>query len=869
MLGDLWDGLHRRLGTLFGDGDFLDPGLNLSTAYPIAQVLPYRSWDELNQLFVNQNSIGFALELTPLIGATDDSVKLLAGLITDGIPPGWSVQVINWASPRIGDVLERWAAPRQQTGGIFEEIARRRSDYLGPGAYDSLLPSAPYLLRKFRVIFTVAAPRDQKLTSQDDMLACRQAVVGTLSSVQIKSQLMQPADLINFVAELLQQDGGLYPFTHEYRPLDPISAQITSGEQYIRHTPTGLSLGRQTCRAYTVAAYPDYFTQWQANRLCGDPDNEQLRMPTAFLTVFNMRIKEDSANAQLKLKSLRATQQAGTDLARWYPRAIQVAQELRFVSGKLDAGLKLAETFHAVCVFAPGNKIRAADQRIRDIYRANGMRLQAERYVQLQTFLGCLPFMGADSVADDLKRLGRTKTQVTWTAANLAPFQGEFRGMASPGMLLTGRRGQPFCWDPFDHTSGNYNVAVVGKSGAGKSVYMQELVNTQLSLGARVFVADDGRSFYNSILLQGGQVVEFSPGKRLCINPFSFIDPGYAAADQTYLTDALQFIALMVRRMVRTVGETTDFENALITEAVARAYQADGNSADITKVAEYLSGRDDPRATDLAQMLGAWVSGGLYGDYLNGPATIDLTSRLTGFELSEIKGLKDLQALVLMVIMYLVSEQMVRGGRRGRFLFLLDEAWDLLGGQKTQEFIEAFVRRCRKYGGSLVTGTQSITDYYKNPASQAALENSDWQCLLAQKPDSITRLVEDKRLHLDAHEERELRSIHTVGGQYAEVMIRGPDYYHIGRLILDPFSLALYSSKAEDFAQIQRLLATGLDLKDAISAVAERYARRGDTGLTVQSINEQLVALVKSGQTPREALQTLAAQAAASEQEVA
>lgn len=30
------------------------------------------------------------------------------------------------------------------------------------------------------------------------------------------------------------------------------------------------------------------------------------------------------------------------------------------------------------------------------------------------------------------------------------------------------------------------------------------------------------------------------------------------------------------------------------------------------------------------------------------------------------------------------------------------------------DFIEAYARTCRKYGGSLITATQSLNDYYKS-----------------------------------------------------------------------------------------------------------------------------------------------------------
>ena len=99
---------------------------------------------------------------------------------------------------------------------------------------------------------------------------------------------------------------------------------------------------------------------------------------------------------------------------------------------------------------------------------------------------------------------------VSWTCANLAPLQGEFGATDSPLMMLFGRRGQPLFWNPFANKEGNYNTAVIGKSGSGKSVFMQELVASIRGFGGKVYVIDDGRSFMNSCRLQGGEFVEFS-----------------------------------------------------------------------------------------------------------------------------------------------------------------------------------------------------------------------------------------------------------------------------------------------------------------------------------------------------------------------
>ena len=94
------------------------------------------------------------------------------------------------------------------------------------------------------------------------------------------------------------------------------------------------------------------------------------------------------------------------------------------------------------------------------------------------------------------------------TAANIAPMQGEYTGSAVPHMLLLGRRGQPFFWSPFQNAAGNHNVAVFGKSGSGKSVFLQDVCAAMSGAGAKVIVIDDGRSFEHMAKAFGGALYQ-------------------------------------------------------------------------------------------------------------------------------------------------------------------------------------------------------------------------------------------------------------------------------------------------------------------------------------------------------------------------
>ena len=85
--------------------------------------------------------------------------------------------------------------------------------------------------------------------------------------------------------------------------------------------------------------------------------------------------------------------------------------------------------------------------------------------------------------------------------------------------------GQPACWSPFANEAGNYNVAVTGKSGSGKSVLMQELVTGLIGAGGEAVVIDDGRSFQHTAEALEGAFIAFGKDPA-CLNPFAMIDAG-------------------------------------------------------------------------------------------------------------------------------------------------------------------------------------------------------------------------------------------------------------------------------------------------------------------------------------------------------
>ena len=490
-------------------------------------------------------------------------------------------------------------------------------------------------------------------------------------------------------------------------------------------------------------------------------------------------------------------------------------QESQHARKSLNQGEKFLWTQFSVGIWGQKANIPSAEQSLKSLFRINHFALIENYYIHFPQFLSSLPMTWTEYV-QDLKNLNLLKTALSSECGNLVPMQGEWQGTRSPNMLLVGRRGQLMNWNPFDNKFGNYNVVVVGRSGSGKSVFMQDLILSGLGVGAKVFIFDVGRSFEKTCESLQGQFIQFSKDSDISLNPFSKI----SLENEEERTISFSFLKTIIASMAAPDGSTTPYENSSIEEAIRYVWEQKKNKATITDIAYWLIQQEDLRDKSLGKMLTPYTKHGVYAKYFERENNVDFTSPMVLVELEELKEQKDLQSVVLQLFIMTITNIAFLGNRKTPFYICIDEAWDLLRGRQTGVFIETLARRLRKYNGSLVVGTQSVEDFYTTTGALAAYDNSDWLCLLSQKKSSINRLMESKKIDLDERKKFALESISTRHGEYSEIMICGADGGSaIARLILDPFSNLLYTTKAQEYAHIQELRNKGMSISEAINLI--------------------------------------------------
>lgn len=820
-------GIAQLFSSLFDEVPWTASERQSFVKEPFADLLTYRIHDPTTNLYHNDGTVGFLLETPPVIGI--DIFRTLQTVLGTYCPQEGSVQFLSWTSPNLFPSLARWGQERVVQTALMQRMIERRIQHFQDMRFgsDHAIKCVPHRRRVFVAGWLDGEPSDSQIkTLREFRKNLILAFGGDQACISVG-----PATFLGFLTEVLHSRGDTSGEAVFYDEDVALNYQVPGAGLAVSRD--GLSFLNAPELSVSSASVRSVRRDWCAALGAlynGSPDRPQDAPHGPVLTSLVARSRpSQSALGEVVTRRAKIAHTQSTSFRKWAPDIDERAQDFETLQTELEQGERLFETLTTVSAYARGDvdDSAAALAEIEKIYAGLSITLEKDRFFQLPIFLSALPFQVSGKLLKDFQNAARIKKRKGAAVAALAPLHGEYAGMGShKGLILVGRQGQVFDWDNYN-SSGNYNVAVVGKSGAGKSVFMQELVTDIYSGGGRVLVIDDGHSFQTTCELLGGDWLGIGSDGSFKLNPFSMVS-AEAMEEMEYRAEALELITRVVATMAnlgaQKEGRVQGIEEELISNACGVVWDAYGHNGNVTEVVRELekSVQQEPRLADVAMKLKRFARGGIYGEIFDGPANVSIQSAFTVFELSELKSHKDLEAVVLQIIMFLGTELMFKTDRGTRVAIVIDEAWDMLGGAGTSAFLEGVVRRARKYTGALITGTQSLLDYYDNQAATVCLENSDWLVALAQKPEVIDQLVSNGRLSVPDGVAHSLKSLISVKGQFSEMAIRGPEGWVFGRLMLDPYSLAVFSSTGQVVQRLNELRDhRGMSIADALDIVVE------------------------------------------------
>lgn len=793
---------------------------DLGEVHHLSDFLPYEWYDPETDLFISEKSVGFILETAPLVGNNENMQKELSNIFTQILPEDSSLQALIYADKNIGDILEHYVKIREHSSEVVQALAYKRAEYLSKLAIKSHL--FPYVLRDFKCFMSVCLNLNDPLSiAMKHAQKIKTQMTATLNVVSVSNRTLSADGLIRFLDRIFNADfSNTRPSSKKWNRFDEINNQIIANDTDFIVEDDLLKLRKEETeiKTFIVTGYPPEWTLAQMSELIGDMFRDSRQLSCPFLMHYGVYIQKQSNDvAKIAMKTRMVEKQIHSPIGKYIPNIERECAELQYTQNCLNKGERLVKTQFSIVLLSRKGEISAAEQTLKTMFSSMLFRVESNVGTQLPSLLTVLPLSWHRDTIALLEEFKKLRTTISVESANLVPQQAEWKGTRTPAMLLGGRKGQLIQFCPFDNTAGNYNVTVVGRSGAGKSVFMQELMSSTVGLGGRVFVLDVGRSFEKTCYMLGGQFIQFSSNADICMNPFSNLDVN----NQEAIEDTLAMLKSVIQLMAAPINGVSDKGAALLEQATNEAFKKYKNETTITDIADYLLSLDDEQAQDLGKMLYPYTEAGVYGKYFNGKSNVNLDNNIVVIELEELKEKKELQSVVVQMMVINITNKMFLGDRKTPFNIVFDEAWDLLRAKQSEVFIETLARRLRKYRGSLVVGTQSVNDFYACAGAQAAWDNSDWNCFLSQKEESIAQLKNSKRILLDPYKEKVINSVKTEQGKYAEVLINGADGYAVGKLLLDPFSGLLFSTKPEDYAAVKELNQKGYSITEAIESIIQ------------------------------------------------
>ena len=850
-----------------GDHKFVDNILSsVNNPTPKSKLFPYTYFDKEKKLFFcdvathNNTMTGFIVSCDPIVGIDSNVYKQLSLLFDDQLPLNGVMQVLLIASDDIDGVLKRWGDKRVREEGVYEKL----SSYKIKHYHDyNAIKDNNFKHRNYKLYFFYSEIAQNKQASKSkakinssaqsrNIIAFKNKLWPILDAIGVNPQDIDEPEFLSLVKEIIN-----YPEFREnsFNPLMPLGDQITdlSTNLLVEDDRILHSGGEFITKCYQVKIFPE--TGFNIGRIIDLFGSEQdnMQIPTRFcLSYMIANNLPDSKQEGLKAKGDLVLKQANSGIASFTSGIADEAKEWHVIKeDNIKRQEKFLTTSLVITITAKNDEIDKCEQSLISLWRKSDMVLKSSKYFQLPSLLSICPFLPAAGLLPIMKNFDLARTALSSEPKALMPIIGEWKGSPNSGMLLTGRRGQLFAWNSFERGS-NYNVSVVGESGSGKSVFLQEFVTSHLALGSKVFVIDIGRSFEKTCKILQGDFIHFGSGSKISVNPFLDIpdndqqikldaesydtnqsgtnhsgteqyNPNHKTYEADLTSDSLNMLKFIVRKMVAPKAGTTDYQDALIAMAIADTWNQYKNETTIDKLAENLAKRGD-RGKDLSVMLFEYTGRGSYGRFFAGNSNVKFNKDLTVLEFEELRERPDLGAVIMQMLSIQIVQQVYLGDRKQKFIILFDEAWYAL--LHFPHLLASMAKTVRKYNGSLVLGTQSLTDYFgsggdslssDDKARATIMENLSWQVFLKQKADSAERA---SKIGLDKTHISLIKSLETIRNRYSESLIYQSDKeYFIGRLMLDPFSETLYSSSPEMFSRVNNLINQGCSTADAVEQV--------------------------------------------------
>lgn len=781
----------------------------LAGTFALDDYLSYRYFDEENNLFLSDGNIcGFMLEISPIVGVDDSVHKNLSHFFNDELPEYSYLQFLLVASHDVEDILSHWQEARTNSSPLLDKITKRRAQFVRERA-TSFGVSDGRIARDYRIFVSFSQIIDTKNNTKSGITSFRDSFINKLESLQLAPRTCDAIDLIRLVRTMLQMELSTNT-SASYNPLELLSKQIVSPsvmqgieDDRINHPSSGL-----VSRIYHIKELPLEFSLAETINLFGDSTRSSMGIPARFIISYSVSSNiSKSGSAMITARGKKVIEAS----EKWYSNGNRdlkrEAAEWQDINDRVTSnGERLLTERWSLMITSTNASIDIVSQNLINLYNNNNFRISVSSNLQLPSLLSMLPLQQG-LMWNILDKFKLTRLVLSKEVIARLPIHAEWKGVPKSGVLLHARRGQLFNFNPFYKiSSGNYNICIFAPSGGGKSVFLQELAVSLMAQNTRMFILDIGQSFANICTLLDGEIIQFGRNAPFSLNPFASFYKGMSPDDKDEFLKCTKGLLEVMCGVGDDARGSAELEKAIVAALVQNNYKLD-----ISSFAKFLEDSDSVILQKYGATLYPYTNEGLYGKYFSGTKQATFKRLITVFEFEEIKNDPKLLSIVLQILLMEVTNQFLTGDRQTPFMIIVDEAWMLL--DFATSFFAAFVRTVRKYGGSLVICVQNFMDLHKTQEHRTILENSTWTILLKQDEKGLGAFKES-----EAFKEMIplIKSISLSPNKYAEALLYTTGVTVVGKLVLDDYSKALFSTDPSDFNFLKNKTKEGISLDEAV-----------------------------------------------------
>ncbi len=276
---------------------------------------------------------------------------------------------------------------------------------------------------------------------------------------------------------------------------------------------------------FHLARNPEIAFLWNMADNYSNLLNPELSISCPFILTLTLVVEDQvKTHSEANLKYMDLEKKSKTSYAKWFPSVEKEAKEWGELRQRLGSGQSsVVSYFLNITAFCKDNNETAleVEQDILNSFRKNGFELISPRFNHMRNFLTCLPFMAGKGLFKQLKEAGVVQRAESFNVANLMPLVAD-NPLTPAGLLAPTYRNQLAFIDIFFRgmNNTNYNMAVCGTSGAGKTGLIQPLIRSVLDSGGFAVVFDMGDGYKSLCENMGGVYLD---GETLRFNPFANI----------------------------------------------------------------------------------------------------------------------------------------------------------------------------------------------------------------------------------------------------------------------------------------------------------------------------------------------------------